>query len=78
MKQWKYFNEAEYIHNGTYSEPQLKYKGKIFNYFLIEDTIFARFQEFAEENNVEQNEENFTTYCKENQDEIRELFEIED
>ncbi len=74
MAKWKYFNEAEFIWNGEWNDSELEYKGKVFNSHLIEDTLWDRFNEYAEEN-VEANEENFTEYCKANQDDIRELFE---
>lgn len=76
MSKWKYFNDAEFIYRGNWNDPQLKYKGEIFNYYLIEDTIYENFKEFASEQNVEINEENFEVFCKENQEYIRELFEI--
>jgi len=76
MAKWKYFNEAEFIYNGDWNDPQLKYKGKIYNSHIIEDTMWDRFNEYAEEEGVEPNEENFTIYCLNNQDDIRELFEI--
>lgn len=78
MKKWKYFNDAEFIWNGNYSDPQLKYKGKIFNYYIIEDSIYNEFKDVAQEQNIEINDENFEKYCKDNQDSIRDLFEIED
>lgn len=75
---WKYFEEAEFIWNGYWNDPQLKYNGKIYNSHIIEDTLWERFNEEAKEEGIELNEENFTVYCKDNQDDIRELFEIEE
>lgn len=75
MTKWKYFDKAEYIHNGNWSDPELKYKGFTLNYYSIEDTIYERFKEFCEEESIIDNEENFTEYCKANQDDIEELFE---
>lgn len=75
MKTWKYFNEAEFIYNGASSDPELKYKGKTFNYYSIEDTIYESFKEFAMDQNMEVTDENFEAYCKENQDHIKEVFE---
>jgi 6-phosphogluconate dehydrogenase len=76
MKTWKYFDEAEFIWNGAWSDPELKYKGCIINSHIIEDTIWDRFNEYAEEENIQPTEENFTIYCNDNKEDIRELFEI--
>lgn len=78
MKKWKYFSEAEYIDNGPYSDPQLKFEGKIFNYYRIEDAIYASFKEESEENGIETNDANFEAYCRDNQYMIRELFEMQE
>ena len=75
MAKWKYFNEAKFIWNGHYDDPQLEYKGKVINSHVIEDVLWDRFNEYAEEEGLEPNEENFTTYCNNNQYDIRELFE---
>ena len=74
--EWKYFGEAKFIWNGHWDDPQLEYKGKIINSHVIEDTLWDRFNEYAEENNIQPTEEKFTIYCNNNQDDIKELFEI--
>ena len=76
MAKWKYFEKAEFIWRGNYNDPQLKYKGNIINMHIIEDTMWDRFNEYAEEEGLKANEENFTTYCLNNQDDIEELLEI--
>lgn len=78
MTKWKYFNEAEFIWNGEWSDPELLYKGKNFNAYLIKDAMVESFDEYALEEGIESNEKNFTIYCDNNQDMIRELFEAED
>lgn len=76
MAKWKYFNDAEFIWNGEWNDPQLEYKGEVINSHVIEDTLWDRFNDYAEEEGLEANEENFTVYCNNNQDDIKELFEI--
>ncbi|QIW88605.1 hypothetical protein P59_236 [Bacillus phage P59] len=76
MKPWKYFPEANFIWNGEWSDPELEYQGEIINMHIIEDTMWDRFNDHCEEEGLEATEENFTLYCKDNQEEIRELFEI--
>lgn len=76
MKPWKYFQEAKFIWNGHWNDPQLEYNGKVYNIHLIEDTMWDRFNEYAEEEGIEPTEDNFTDYCLANQEDIRELFEI--
>jgi hypothetical protein len=77
LTRWKYFEEAEFIWNGQWNDPQLRYKGRVYNIHLIEDVLWDRFNEYAEEEGIEPNEENYTEYCHINVEEIRELFEIE-
>lgn len=72
---WEYFNEAKYVNNGDWTDPHLEYRGKIFNYYHIEDTIYESFKEYAEENKIVKSEDNFKLYCNENQDYIREILE---
>jgi hypothetical protein len=74
---WKYFPEAKFIWNGTWNDAQLEYKGQLYNENLIVDTLWERFTEYSEEEGIAPNEENFTVYCDNYQDEIRALFEIE-
>lgn len=74
-QQWKYFSEALFINNGVWNDPSLEYKGNTFNYYEIESPIYSDFSEFASENNIEVNEENFEKYCLNNQDSIKEVFE---
>lgn len=76
MTQWKYFNEAEYIDNGEWSDPELIYKGERFDYFTIEDTIYSCFKENAIDNDIEISEENFEIFCENHQDYIRMVFEV--
>lgn len=76
MKPWKYFEEANFIWNGHYNDPELEYQGNVINMHIIEDTMWDRFNDHAEEEGIEPTEENFTKYCQVNQDDIRELFEI--
>jgi hypothetical protein len=42
---------------------------------MVEDSIYNRFSEYAEEGGVIKSEENFTEYCMNNQDEIIETLE---
>jgi hypothetical protein len=76
LKPWKYFEEANFIWNGEWNDPELEYNGNIYNEHVILDPMWDRFNEYAEEEGIEPTEDNFTLYCQANQEEIRELFEL--
>jgi len=43
MADKKYFygiEPIEFIWNGVWNDPTLKYKGKTYNYYMLEDTLF--------------------------------------
>lgn len=74
-QKYKYFPRATFIWNGTQADPQLKYKGKLYNYYVIEDSMYDSFKEYIEDNNLKDNDKNFEKYCKENSELFVEYFE---
>ena len=75
IPKWKYFEEALFIYHGDWNDPELKYNGKLYNYYDIENAMTENFRDYAEDNNIEWSEEGFTYYFKHNQEYIKELFE---
>lgn len=79
MPQWKYFNEAEFIYNGEWSDSTLVYKGVEFNSTIVIDSIWERFNEDIAEYGLQadvNSEEDFTKYCMDNYHAIQELMEL--
>lgn len=76
MAQWKYFSGVEFVWNGAYNDATLIYKGHEINSHIVEDSIWDNFNEYCEEVGIEANEENFTDYCNNNQDEIEMYLEL--
>lgn len=57
--------EIEYIYHGEWSDPELIYDGKSFNYWYIEDTLWSMFCEGLREDNglsVSEIEQNVDKY----------------
>lgn len=63
------------IWHGEWKDPELSYKGKVVNYFAVEDTIWEEYLEErstkAMENPEDDNE--FTKYCQKHAAEIKQL-----
>lgn len=74
MKKWYgIFDEIEMIYNGEYSDPELKYKGKKFCYWDIEDMFFDMFCEeenIVEDKDSDETTERFTKWLKENKGDV--------
>lgn len=77
MTNWKYFNEAGFIFEGSLFHSKLVYKGVTLGTVDMMGRIHDYFEDYAIENGIEDKEENFAEYCQNNQDLIKELFEIE-
>ena len=77
MNNWKYFNEAEFVFEGSDFHSKVVYKGVSLGSVKMLGRIHDYFESYAIENNIEDNEQNFAEYCNNNQDLIREIFEIE-
>lgn len=63
MSKYLGLEEIEYLYNGACSEPQIKYKGFIFNYYDLEELLSNVYRELLEEGDTNQT---FEQYFKEN------------
>lgn len=45
MAKYRGTENVEFVWNGTQSDPQLRYDGKLFNYYDIEDALWDMFTE---------------------------------
>lgn len=59
--------EIEYVYHGAWSDPELIYDGKSFNYWDIDDALWSQFCEMIEEDTgatvyeIEQNMDKYDT-----------------
>lgn len=59
---------VEYKYNGDWSDPQIKYKGYIFNYYDLEEMLLASYKEEVSEKSINEPTKTFEQFLKENQD----------
>ena len=68
MKNYRDIRGVGFIWNGTWSDPELKYKNRLFNYWDIEEAIFENFKDWANEYGIKVNSDNedelFDEYCR--------------
>lgn len=67
---------VEYIYHGDWSDPEIKYKGYIFNYYDLEEMLLASYKEEVSEKSLDKTSKTFEQFLKENQDVV--YFKIED
>lgn len=59
-------SKIEFIWNGEYSDPEIEYRGKILNYWEIEDLLWESFKENV--NVADWDDENYSKWLKDNED----------
>ena len=71
LPNWYGIEDAGFIWHGQWSDPEIEYKGKRINCYIVEDTMWDRFKEdgFCDE-------DLFGNYMVEHADEVRELIKI--
>ena len=75
MKKWQLHQETEFMDGTQSNASQIKYKGQIFNYSLIKDTVSIDFAKYAEEKGMSLTDSNFETYCDEHPSAVKEILE---
>ena len=73
---WYGIENVGFIFRGQWSDPELEYKGKRINSYIIEDTMWERFKEDCEEQGKKTDECYFSTYMKEHAEDVYELLEL--
>lgn len=73
---WYGLTEVGFIWHGAWADPELEYKGKEFNLYIVEDTMWERYNEYCEENNKTPDDDDFKKYMKENKDYVYELLDL--
>lgn len=71
LPNWYGIEDVGFIWHGQWSDPEIEYKSKRINCYIVEDTMWDRFKEdgFCDE-------DLFGNYMRENADEVRELIEL--
>lgn len=67
-KNWYGIRGVEFIWHGTQADPELKYKGKIFNSHDIEDGLWNLYNEMCDEYDEKPSNAGFESWIKENPD----------
>ena len=73
---WYGIEGIGFIWHGSWSDPEIEYKGHRINSFIVEDTMWERFKEECEELGISTNEFDFDTYMGENAEYVYELIEL--
>ena len=56
----------EFVWHGAWADPELRWHGKSFNYYDVENPLWDIYNEECEEENKEPNEKEFAVWVKEN------------
>ena len=73
---WYGIEDIGFIWHGSWSDPEIEYKGNRINSTIVEDTMWERYREECEERNVKTDEYEFEEYMRNNADEVYELIEL--
>ena len=75
---WYGIKDVGFIWHGAWSDPEIEYKGKRINSFIVEDTMWERFKEECEEQgkNADACIDEFDVYMKDNAEYVYELIEL--
>lgn len=65
----------EFIWHGAWSDPELIWHKKSFNYYDLEDTLWSYYKEECDENNTPANEDVFPAWVKKNAYLAREILQ---
>ena len=73
---WYGIEGVGFIWHGSWSNPEIEYKGKRINATIVEDTMWERFKEDCEEDGEIPTEDKFELYMMVNQEDVYELIEL--
>jgi hypothetical protein len=73
---WYGIEGIGFIWRGSWSDPEIEYKGHRINSFIVEDTMWERFREDCEELGIDTNEFDFGIYMREEVEYVYELIEL--
>lgn len=73
---WYGIKDVGFIWRGSWSDPEIEYKGKRINSTIVEDTMWERFRENCEEDGITPDEDEFELYMAANPEDVYELIEL--
>ena len=73
---WYGIEGIGFIWHGEWADPEIEYKGKRINSYIVEDTMWERFREECEELGINPNTFYFDTYMGEHAEDVYELIEL--
>lgn len=75
---WYGIEDIGFIPHGSWSDPEIEYRGQRLNATIIEDTMWERFHEHCKENNCNADEKlsDFVPYMREHVEDVYELIEM--
>lgn len=76
LPNWYGIENIGFVWHGEWSDPEIEYKGKRINSFIVEDTMWERFKEECEELGISTSEFYFNTYMGEHSEDVYELIEL--
>lgn len=78
LPNWYGIQDIGFIWHGEWSDPEIEYKGRRINCYIVEDTMWERFRDDYEGNgkNADDYIEEFAEYMNKYADDVYELIEI--
>ena len=75
---WYGIEDVGFIYHGSWSDPEIEYKGKRINSYIVEDTMWERFKEECEEQGKDADAciDDFDIYMIEHSEDVYELVEL--
>jgi hypothetical protein len=75
---WYGIEGIGFIWHGSWSDPEIEYKGHRMSCYIVEDTMWERFREDCEElgKNADACIDEFDMYMKDNAEDVYELIEL--
>ncbi len=73
---WYGINGIKFIWHNEWTDPEIEYKGKRCSCFIVEDTMWERYNEEMSEARKPVKENEFAEYMREKADDVYELCEL--
>lgn len=73
---WYGIDGIKFIWHNAWADPEIEYKGKRCSCYIVEDTMWKRFNEEMSEEKKPVDEDKFNLYMKANADSVYELCEL--
>lgn len=75
-KLWCGVPDVYFIWHGTWGDPEVMYKDKLFNLPMdVETPLYNYYCEYCKENGIEESDDGFAKYVEDNPDEVYEVLD---